>query len=314
MEEEVLDAAVGDKCPTYTPTLTLFLRVVGGKQGVLQIHQAWHFQNCVILWDCVLRKGLKFLLAWPDIWWLYATWLPTSLSSGRGLGFTTSGIAFSQLAFQAAARFKEFLITSWLLQMASYFLIPSYPHPPRSGSVAGCVAEKWRVDTARHIVRRADYRGKRKQSLHLPFDGLTLPALLFVAARQQFMLWFPRSEIQHHHYQCHYVSQACAPLQIRSCSATQQTNIAASLKMFLGSFCPEEMVLPVLPCLDVCILSEVNWLQWAIVVIHVAPFAKCSYHRRQSALQKSSRGFERLGSLLGFPRFILKAQTYKWNV
>ena len=50
----------------------------------------------------------------------------------------------------------------------------------RSGSVAGTVAEKWRVNTARHIIRRADYRGKQKQALSLPFDGLTMPALLFV--------------------------------------------------------------------------------------------------------------------------------------
>ena len=55
----------------------------------------------------------------------------------------------------------------------------------RAGSVAGSVAEKWRVDTTRHIIRRADYKGKQKQALHLPFDGLTMPALLFVASGQQ---------------------------------------------------------------------------------------------------------------------------------
>ena len=34
---------VGERCPTYTPTDVWFLRVLQGKQGVLQIHEAGSF-------------------------------------------------------------------------------------------------------------------------------------------------------------------------------------------------------------------------------------------------------------------------------
>ena len=118
--------------------------------------------------------------------------------------------------------------------------------------MAGDVAEKWRVDTGRHIIRRADYKGKQKQALHLPFDGLTMPALLFVAACMHisFSARLPRRNV--------FSTEACAPLQIRSCSATQQKNIVTSLKMFLGSFCAPELVLRVLPSMEICSMTHLG--------------------------------------------------------
>ena len=55
----------------------------------------------------------------------------------------------------------------------------------RSDLVFADVASVWKVTIARHITRRAFYKGKKvdleAQDVKLAFDGFTLPGLFFVA-------------------------------------------------------------------------------------------------------------------------------------
>ena len=116
----------------------------------------------------------------------------------------------------------------------------------RSSLVAGSVADSWFVDCSKHIVRRADYKGnKEKHILCLAFDGLTLPGVLFVAAR-------PRTgPVMYNKWEIHH-TEACCPLQIRSCSTTQQKTIVEALKMLLSNFCSDEYKLKLLPNVEAC--------------------------------------------------------------
>ena len=121
--------------------------------------------------------------------------------------------------------------------------------------MAASVAESWSVNTEMHIIRKMDYKGsKQKHDLKLAFDAFTLPAMFFIASCWQHVL---QVQCSYHACSCAGLllsmngAEACAPLQIRSCSGEQQKAIATALKMFLGSFCPKNMTLNLLPSLDV---------------------------------------------------------------
>ena len=69
---------------------------------------------------------------------------------------------------------NAFLVSVCLLHVSCHVLL-------RHTTVAGAVAEKWFVKVDVHIIRRTDYKGSReKHSLKLPFDGCTMPALIFL--------------------------------------------------------------------------------------------------------------------------------------
>ena len=48
--------------------------------------------------------------------------------------------------------------------------------------MASTVASEWYVNTSKHIIRKSDYKGNQERhELKLPYDALSMPALLFVA-------------------------------------------------------------------------------------------------------------------------------------
>ena len=105
------------------------------------------------------------------------------VSCGGGLVFGPKKAAFQQLVYQIVSR--QHYCSALCRFSTSYCNLAQL----RQDTCGLDIAEVWCVTVPRHFIRKSSYKGSRNQvsssRLRLPYDGMTYPAALFTATRQQ---------------------------------------------------------------------------------------------------------------------------------
>ena len=125
------------------------------------------------------------------------------------------------------------------------------------------VSKRWRINYEIHLIRNADYKGGKidmsKMPVKLPFNGCTFPGFIFVATCLKTLM---QRLVDRQPNPC-VTAEVASVLQIRSCRPEHQKAALTAMELFIGNAAPPDMDIPLLPNVEVCILSaSSSWVAY----------------------------------------------------